>query len=385
MPGAYKALIFVLIQQVYGLEILGDIASWQSIAQIVGFFTAIGWSSLILTRVARAETKASRGEAFYCLSMMAGFTLVICNICTLLIGTILDKNSDAIQISCWLTAWTLYQIPRHYFIALKAYRKALCLDIGIITLSISSIAASSAIHVSLWLALSMATGGLSAFLLIQKGTNSLLPKIGYDIKGLEFGLANFLSGGIPLSFIPLASYFEGEALAGAISLFISITAIALLIPRAISLNQLPKLAQCVDTPEKLTTHTAPMRRQVCLSNYFTSLLCLVIAILILLKFSKTLEAIYLAPILLLLTLQNTINIQGLIDSNILMAKEKSRILLKINITTSLAFFFITIAMAFSLTNHQFLYICLTSILINTYRLHQTRKFANEIHDSHTAL
>ncbi len=37
MPGGFKVIIFFLIQALYGTEILGNIASWFSLAQILAY------------------------------------------------------------------------------------------------------------------------------------------------------------------------------------------------------------------------------------------------------------------------------------------------------------------------------------------------------------
>ena len=385
MPGAYKVLIFFLIQQVYGLDVLGNIASWQSIAQILGFFTAIGWSSLVLVRVAKAKTKKDRVEVFNRLAMMGGATLLVSIIGTMLCGVLLDKIEDAIQTSYWLTAWTLYQIPRHYLIALKEYRNALYLDAVVIGLSIYSLATVPAEHASLWLALSMLAGGVATLCLIQKGVKAASPSFSYEIKGLEFGLVNFLSGGISLSLIPLAAYFEGKVFAGAVSLFISIAGIALLIPRAISLNQLPQLAKSIGDPLALSTHMAPMRRQISQSNVFTSLICMSIGAILLSQLPDSLAVKQLAPVFFLVIVQNTLSTQGLVDANILMAVEKSRSLLEVSAAISVVFFFLTVIMVLVAMDNAFLYLCLIITLLNFYRLSRNRYHAKKIHDSHTAL
>ncbi|PTR21141.1 hypothetical protein [Pseudomonas sp. GV085] len=385
MPGAYKVLIFFLIQYIYDLGTLGTIASWQSIAQIVGFFTAIGWSSLVLVRVAKAETKKDRVEVFNSLSIMGFSTLLVCASGILIIGVLLNMIEEGIQIIYWATAWTFYQIPRHYLIALRVYRKAIAMDVAVIGLSICTILMVSAEAASVWLAFSMMAAGLTAFILIQRGSNADRPNLGYEFKGLEFGLANFLSGGVSLSLIPLAAIFESEAFVGIFSLFISTMGIALLIPRAISLNQLPKLAKIVDLPETLTTHIALMRRQISLSNILTSTVCLAIGTIIILRLPETLSFTSVSLTFLLIILQNTLSTQGLIDANILTCREKSRHLLKINIVTSTFFFIITMILIWKPINHAFTYICLTTTILSIYRLNKTRHYANSINDSHAAL
>lgn len=385
MPGAYKVIIFFLIQYVHGLHSLGSIASWQAIAQILGFFTAIGWSSLILVRVSKAETHEARIKNLNHLTVMSGLTLFAFIIGTQLIGVFTGNHEDSTQISYWLAGWTLYQLPRHYFIALKKYRSTLLLDTSIIILSTLSIFAAPTEKLSLLLSLSLIACSLTAFLLIQIGTKPSPIKINYDLKGLEFGFANFLSGGITISLIPLASHFEGDILSGIISIFISISSIALLIPRAISLNQLPTITQSINDPKKLATQTLPMRRHISLSNLCTSIFCLATAAVILLQLSEEADHFQLALIFLAITIQNTLSTQGLVEANILMAKERSRTLLKINLIASATFFSTTMGVSLGSTHNSFTYICLSGMLINLYRLHQTKKIVKTIYDCHKTL
>lgn len=377
MPGAYKVFIFFLIQYIYNIKTLGSIASWQSIAQIIGFLTAIGWSALILVRVAKAETTKARVETFNKLSFMSAITLIACCSGVIAFGAIFKNTNDTLQIVYWITAWTLYQVPRHYMIALREYRKAIMLDIVVITFSTCSILIVPAETASKWLAISMSSAGLIAFLLIQKGSNADRTNLfGYDIKGLEFGLVNFLSGGISLSLIPLAAVLEDEYFVGVLSLFISTMGIALLIPRAISLNQLPTLAKIIDSPETLKTHTTLMRRQITLSNILTSLVCLAIATIIISKIANPLSLTNVALAFGLIILQNALSTQGMINSNILACRERSRNLLEINIRTSIVFFASTGLIISKPTAHAFIYICLIILILTIYRLHRTRHYAN---------
>lgn len=374
MPGAYKVLVFFLIQYVYDIKTLGAIASWQSIAQIIGFFTAIGWAALILVRVAKADTTKERVEEFNKLSLMAGVTLLVCCLATLAIGAVTQNISDSIQIVYWIAAWSFYQIPRHYQIALRAYRQAIAMDIFIIILSICAMLIAPAETVSFWLALSMLFTGAVTFIIIQKGSNTGKINFSYEIKGLEFGLVNFLSGGISLSLIPLAAMIESEAFVGVLSLFVSTMGIALLIPRAISLNQMPKLAKIVDLPKELASHSITMRKQITLSNLLTSLACIAIGLTIAFRMEHSIPLANVLIAFLLIILQSTLSTQGLINSNILACREKSRSLLKINAITSIVFFLSTALLILNSTNNAFIYICLSTVILTAYRLHKTKYY-----------
>ena len=385
MPGAYKVLVFFLLQHIYNIEALGSIAFWQSTAQIIGYFTAIGWASLVLVRVAKAKTKKDGVEAFNRLCHMSLYTLITCCFCIISIGELFDRSNDAIQIALWTIGWTCYQMPRHYLIALRAYRKAILLDLSVITLSTISIITAPLEAASLCLALSMILTGLMTLVLIQQNTNAKIIHWEYELKGLEFGLVNFLGGGVSLSLIPLAAILESESFVGVLSLFISTMGIALLIPRAISVNQLPTLSKIVDAPEVLAAHIKRMRRQISLSNVGTSITCLAIGAIIIFRSIETIQPTSMAIIFLLITLQNTLSTQGLIDSNILICKEKSRSLLKINTATSTTFLIVIPIIIWKPMDHAFIYICLTTALLNLYRLNRTRHYAKLSYDSHTAL
>src|SRR5258708_2047077 len=47
----YRVITFFAVQHIYSLAELGHTASSMAIAQMLGFFTAIGWAALVLVRV----------------------------------------------------------------------------------------------------------------------------------------------------------------------------------------------------------------------------------------------------------------------------------------------------------------------------------------------
>ncbi|MNF60148.1 hypothetical protein D3C84_417570 [compost metagenome] len=366
MPGAYKVLIFFLIQHLYSTESLGNIASWVSASQIIGFFTAIGWCALIVVRVAKADSQQSRLLALNNLTIMSLATLLFFTFAIFLIGELFNLENTAQQICYWTIAWTSYQIPRHYFIALTQYRRALAMDLSIILLSMLSFATGSEVNASAHLALAMFVPGVIAFFTLQFGAKPKQPEFGFDIKGLEFGLINFLTGGISLSLIPLAAYFEGKEFAGTLSLFISITAISLLLPRAISLKYLPELSANVNNHEKLKKTISTMKHQISICNLLSSITSALIAIFFI-STSQTQSKYYLALTLSLLIIQNLINTKSLTDSNILMAHENSRSMLAVSTITSTIFFLLAISLCLTSLKGVFLYLCLALTAITYYR------------------
>lgn len=368
MPGAYKVLIFFLLQQFHGLELLGQIASWQSIAQILGFFTAIGWCSLILVRVAKQDAERERVAVFNGLLLMGVKTLFVLSALVLLVGLSVARLMDAWQLVIWTCAWSFYQMPRHYLIALKRYRQALVLDFSVILISMVSVYLAVGVEVSTALAASMFFCGFAALIYIQDNSLSGAWSVAYDVKGLEYGLVNMLSGSIALSIVPLAAYFEGQALAGVVSLFLAASGIALLMPRAISLNQLPQMARCADNLIDLKLIHVRSKRYITWCNFVTTVIGALIALFLTLTLEGGLDAVFTGLVLSLLVLQSTASTQSLVYANVLMAQERSRPILWINVQSFTVFlvgclFFIVVPLI-----GAFLYICLLVLFLSLFRL-----------------
>lgn len=375
MPGAYKVLIFFLLQELYGLSLLGNIASWQSIAQIFGFFTAIGWCSLILVRVAKAESEQDRINNFNSLLLMGLFTLGFFCVGILLAGEVVGEQEQAVEVAVWLCAWTAYQIPRHYLIAQKKYRHALLLDCAIILSSVLCLLALSAELISLALACCMLIAGMFAIIIFQKRNYRKTLVLGFDSKGIEYGFINLLSGGIYLSLVPLASYFAGKDFAGIVSLYIAVSGVALLIPRAIAINQLPRVAQAVAKSGELKALSVSMQKQITMSNLSTTALCALIAFLFFYMHQSLLSPWQTGVALLLITLQGTAGTQALVDANILMAKEMSREILAINFISFLVFLFMALVVFVVRPNYSYTYVCVVVLVVSIYRLVALRKQA----------
>ncbi|MNC12211.1 hypothetical protein D3C75_599280 [compost metagenome] len=273
---------------------------------------------------------------------MSVITSLCFSVIILIIGYFAHKTDDSIQIIYWLAGWTAYQVPRHYFIARRKYRQALTLDLSIIICSIASLHFGNKENISHLLAISMLLCGLATFILLQINSSARQPKISYELKGLEFGLTNFLSGGISLSLIPLATYFEGEAFSGVISIFISIVAVALLIPRAISLNQMPTISKNLDNTKNLFPAIAEMKQKIFASNIFSTLASLIVSGFLAWNVPQDINRLSILFVTLAITLQNYTNTQLLTSATILMAKENSKIML-------LASFFVFIAFSLAAT------------------------------------
>jgi len=384
MPGAYKVIIYFLIQKLHSFSTLGLIASWQTTAQILGYFTAIGWSSLILVRVSKASSSIERIRIFNNLTTNSIITLIPFFILIKTTILLLGWHQNSFQISLWLAAWTIYQTSRHYFIATKEYRKALYLDTAIISLSAVTTFAPEK-YLSTLLALSMLLCGVITSYIIQNRKIAPMLPICYEMKGLEFGLSNFLSGGIGLSFIPLAAWFEGKEFAGILSLFLSLAGIALLLPRAISLNHIPRISRALENKASLPIALRHLRKQITQSNIITTLACLLISSTILYCHPQLPHPTQTVIIFILIIFQNFLSNQCLVDANLLMINEKSKTLLKINSYSSIIFFSSTTLLHILNIENPFLHLCAITTTISAYRLYQTKRLAGKLYDRNTTI
>ncbi len=375
MPGAYKVLIFFVIQKIHGLSELGNLATYQSVAQIFGYFTAIGWCSLILVRVPKEEARKKRLIIFNELLLMASFTLAALMILLFAVSLVLGFVGTAVEIVFWMGAWTYYQIPRHYFVSQKRYRSALVLDVLVILGSLLICYISESVALSRSLAGFMFVSGVGATLALQDKKPSWPKRLFFDSKGLEYGMVNLLTGGIILSLVPLASTLEGEDFAGALSMFIALTGVALLIPRAVSINLMPELAKNSSNKYFLKLSIYKMQRQISISNIFTTAFCVAVAVFIAMAASQSnskMEALF---VFLLIILQGSLGIQSLTYFNALMVQEKSRELLKLN-AISFSIFVVTVCLL-SLLETEFAMngISFTLVLLSAYRFFGAKSLA----------
>jgi hypothetical protein len=190
---------------------------------------------------------------------------------------------------------------------------------------------------SLCLALSLIVAAVAMFVAIGVPTRGVF-STRLDMKGLQFGLTNFLSGGIALVTVPAAKAMCGASFAGMLSLFVSATAIGNLLPRAISIAQLPDLVKRKKDKVPLDTTLGAMRRDIGLSNLVV--LVVNLAMVAGLTYRVGMDGADRYTTLaggVLLAIQCAAGVLGVVGSNVMMAFEKSAVTARINIGTSALF------------------------------------------------
>lgn len=325
MPGLYRVLAFAGIQKVYSLGDLGRAASAFSAAQILAFFTAIGWASLILVRVPAADNHDDRVQRFYELLGMALVSLLVLSV---LSGTgivMSGAEESALEMVTILIGWSFYQLPRHYFLALRAYRRVigydafLLLSTGIYVVGCHRMGIAAGFP----LGVALVTTGIMMLMNIGWPRHRPRPKK-FEFKGLEFGFTNFLSGGVALSFVPIANYTNGASFAGVISLVASFSAMSALIPRAITMYRLPELSKLAGAGRSLVQLTSQTAREITFAcgATFSANVLIVLAIL---SYEGFTENYWYALICgVVLCAQGGISMLGMAYSSVLMVREESR-------------------------------------------------------------
>lgn len=340
-PGLYRVMSYLCLQHVYSLAALGRTGSSMAIAQMAGFFTAIGWATLMLVRLPAVPDRRTRTDQFYALTLQGIATTVCGTLLCLGLSSVVARwvSFDAWSFISLLWGWTLYQLARHYFIALKRYRAAIVFDTALMLTSALSlwVCKRAGISSSHALAIALAAGGLAMFAVIGFPSRKAIAHT-FDFKGFQFGLTNFLSGGPPLVFIPAATAMCGATFAGMLSLLSSLSAVGQLLPRAISLTQLPELARRRSAQQTLEGTLQSMRRNITYSNIVISLLNAVAVFIV--AFQKTPDpAMRWTAVIagMLLTLLYAVGVMGLVSSNTVAIFEKAAASVRINMTTTVLF------------------------------------------------
>jgi hypothetical protein len=338
-PGLYRVMVFFFVQHVYSLSDLGKTAASLSGAQIASYVTAVGWTTLVLVRLPATATRREAINLFYRFIYMSFLTTSMVSALSvgIAISGLMQFEISGFLWQLW--GWSAYQMGRHFFVANKEYRVTIALDMALIATTLFLL---QAFHHFAWssasaLGLALSLIAFVMFALIGLPTEHLW-LTPFEGKGLEFGLTNFLSGGIPLAIVPAAERLCGPSFTGVLSLLASSTAIGLLLPRAISLAQLPELARLKGSQQGIEGILCSMKRMIRASNLGTLVANLgIVAIIVIWKSGGGRESLVVAVTGLLLCIQNAVGVMGTVNSAVLMVFERSRETIRINCGSGLLF------------------------------------------------
>lgn len=372
MPGLYRVLAFIGVQKIYSLSDLGRAASAFSVAQILAFFTAIGWTTLILARVPAAHCREDGVQRFYELVQMAAISLVAFAVGIVLWAWAFPSEVSGLETGVIMAGWTFYQVTRHYFVALREYRRIIAYDLFLLAATAAYVVGCHDFGIAAGFPLGLALLTTGALILVNIGRpQKFLRATTFEFKGLEFGFNNFLSGGVALSLVPIANFTEGAHFAGVVSLVVSFSAICALIPRAISLYRLPELSKLVSAGKSLADLTSRTAREVALACGGAFLVNVGMVVGLALYQDAQARSWYALICGLVICAQNCISMLGMAQSNVLMVREASRASMAINLT-SCGLFVATMAVFYAVSgglNFSFvLAVCIVATLVRNSML-----------------
>lgn len=249
-PGGQRLVHLALVQLACGTEALGRFANDLSIAMMLGLFSAVGWSALVLARVPVAAPGQAAPVMFGLARGALLFTLLACLPLPLLasLGWVFEPGWTALL----LVGWTAYTLIRHFGLALGHYRILLVLETLLVTVlgaGLLGLGARQPLMAYAAFALPTALLGAAGLVLLilrsrAPGSATALPR-GSARTAAEQATLNLVSGGMSMILVPLTVQLAGERYGGLVALIGSLTSVLLLFPRALSFNALPALARAL--------------------------------------------------------------------------------------------------------------------------------------------
>ncbi|KAB2963744.1 hypothetical protein [Zoogloea sp.] len=249
-PGGQRLVHLALVQLACGTEALGRFANDLSIAMMLGLFSAVGWSALVLARVPVAAAGQAAPVMFGLARGALLFTLLACLPLPLLahLGWVFEPGWTALL----LAGWTAYTLIRHFGLALGHYRILLVLEtllVAVLGTGLLGLGARHPVMAYAAFAVPAALLGLAGLLLLALRSRALggaqaLPQ-GSARTAAEQATLNLVSGGMSMILVPLTVQLAGERYGGLVALIGSLTSVLLLFPRALSFNALPALARAL--------------------------------------------------------------------------------------------------------------------------------------------
>lgn len=239
MPGLQKLIIFLIIEFIFGITILGKFSNDYYIVQFIIIFNAIGLSGVILVKLPKLDIKEQK---VFMSSVICSYSIMtLLFIFILFILEYFQFIYNNLFSSILLFSIGLNLLIRHYYLALRFYKKLIILDLIVIFIFLSIINFSE--NVLLIVATSYL---ISTIFFIFKEKlityKKILNKKDF-INSLHMSFVNFLSGGIYLLFTPLVNIKLGIEYSAFFGTIFIISSIVVLIPMSLSIYYLPILSK----------------------------------------------------------------------------------------------------------------------------------------------
>lgn len=249
LPGVTKLMAIYFVQLSAGSEVLGKLLSDLNIISMFTFFTAIGWASLLIIRVAMEKDRLSRYQIFngILLKVIPVFFLSLVVILVMQIYSIFHY----LDLAClYLFVYSVYQLTRHFYFGCADPRSLFILEVVIAALTITYGIFASLLDLGL-LAVFVAPI-LFATLIdvffwqvsLKQNSRKFFGHLDLDSrKAYEFGFANLASGGVYMLLVPIVGLYLSPSYSALVGVLVTLIGFVLIVSRTFTNFYLPVLAK----------------------------------------------------------------------------------------------------------------------------------------------
>lgn len=255
-PGITRLVAIFLAEKEVAAEILGDVLNDLAIANALCFLTCIGFSSLLVPRIAKIDNPEEK------YGTLNGIILSSMPLWLACVGVVYALSVSGFVFSfnfvlAFIVGFSVYQFVRHYFVANGYYVFLVLLELFVFVATLIGyylvVLGEAAVSLLfsfpfLIVAVVYVMGVFYSFL---RGRKVYISQKGAFLHGLRFGLTNMLSGGVFMMLVPVVRYFSGPAYAALMGTAMAVSNILMLITRPLSNYYLPAIAKSLGDGKKI--------------------------------------------------------------------------------------------------------------------------------------
>lgn len=338
IPALTRVILNFSVKFIGGIDAVGKYANDYNISMIIATVTATGFSAVVLNRLPGKHDREKSGH----------FKLILktCSLVLLIELGIVFVIGEFIIVESYLGSlllilgYTYSQLIRNYFLAQHNYISTVIFEvITILTVGLLMIGIGQdylIIHGSTLLIISF------VFIFLNLKSYKAEKGIAQVLKhGTAFGLSNLASSFLFYISVPIAHNFLGAEFSGLVGLVNPLLSILLLIPRSLNTHYAPVLVNYLKDDKLFNSTFRQLRLYAFYSLIGIALLCVSTFFVIRYFFFSEDKLLEQATTIVLLLILNVVATQvSLPYSTLLMVKNKSKLMLLLNVVMGTAFFLV---------------------------------------------
>lgn len=361
LPGVIKVFLFILIEKLYSIEILGNFSNDYYLAQLFIIVTAVGLSGIVMVNIPKVEEyiahiiKVINTSFIYCIFILPIFFIFYkFNLFYFIDSFIL------------IISMSIYLIIRHFFLARKEYLNLFYYDLFLLSLLAIFLVFFNQLNIVQKIYIPYLTI-IILFIFKIKRINTKSLDI-FDMKqSFHISLTNFFSGGIFFLIIPLSTKTLGIEYTALLGIILTISSIIILLPRAISTFYLPLIAKNIQNKEFSNNLYKKLLRLNFITLFLLFISTFILLFIIKLFFFKDLFSLKNSEILyILLMLSILVSQISLVPSNFIMVLKKNEFTFKLNIILSLFYFLLSLVFIYIYNINYLIYFLFIIVIIGNY-------------------